>query len=55
MKETLLPDWQNPEVLHINREEPRAQLIPYQCVETAMIGDRGLSEHYRLLNGTWDF
>lgn len=55
MKETLLPDWQNPEVLHINREEPRAHLIPYQCVETAMIGDRGLSEHYRLLNGTWDF
>lgn len=55
MKEKILPDWQNPAVLHINREDPRAQLIPYQCVETAMIGDRGLSEQYRLLNGSWDF
>lgn len=50
-----LPDWQNPSVLHINREPARAHLVPYQCVETALIGDRGLSEYYRLLNGEWDF
>lgn len=48
-------DWQNPKLLHLNRESPRAPLIPYQCVETAMMGSRGLSEYYRLLNGTWDF
>ncbi len=50
-----LPEWQNPDVLHINREEPRVFSIPFQCVETAMLGDRGLSEMYRLLNGRWDF
>lgn len=50
-----LPDWQNPAVLHIHREEPRAFIIPFQCEATAMIGDRGLSEMYKLLNGLWDF
>ena len=50
-----LPDWQNPAVLQINREAPRASIFPFQCEATAMIGDRGLSEMYRLLNGRWDF
>ena len=50
-----LPDWQNPDVLHIGREEPRASLIPYTCEKAALIGDRGLSDCYRLLNGEWDF
>ena len=50
-----LPDWQNPNVLHINREEPRASLIPYTCECAAIQGDRGASDCYRLLNGTWDF
>ena len=50
-----LPDWQNPAVLHIHREAPRAATFPFQCVETALLGDRGLSEMFRLLNGRWDF
>ncbi len=49
------PDWQNQHVLHINREKPRATLFPYPCVETALLGDRGLCEAFRLLNGEWDF
>ena len=39
-----LPDWQNPNVLHIGREEPRASLIPYSCECTAKMGDRGASD-----------
>ena len=50
-----LPDWQNPEVLHIGREEARASLIPFTCEKAALTGDRGLSDCYRLLNGEWDF
>lgn len=50
-----LPDWQNPGVLHINREEPRATLAPFACEESALAGDRGISPYYRLLNGEWEF
>lgn len=50
-----LPDWQNLDVLHIGREEPRASLIPYTCERAAIAGDRGASDCYRLLNGEWDF
>ncbi|MGI6238642.1 MAG: glycoside hydrolase family 2 TIM barrel-domain containing protein [Christensenellales bacterium] len=50
-----IPDWQNPQVMHINREAPRAALVPYACEETALVDDRGLSPYYRLLNGSWEF
>ena len=50
-----LPDWQNPDVLHIGREEPRASLIPFLNEKAALSGERGLSGCYRLLNGQWDF
>ncbi len=50
-----LPDWQNPDVLHIGREEPRASLIPHPNEKAALAGERGLSGFYRLLNGQWDF
>lgn len=50
-----LSDWQNPDVLHINREEPRASLIPYTSEWAARMGERGVSDCYRLLNGAWDF
>ena len=50
-----LPDWQNPQVLQINREAPRATLVPFGSRQTALAGDRGLSPYFRLLNGEWDF
>ena len=49
------PDWMNPQVMHINREAPRATLVPFPCEGTALAGERGLSKYYRLLNGNWDF
>ncbi len=50
-----VPDWMNPQVMQINREAPRATLIPYVCEGMALKDDRGLSPYYRLLNGTWEF
>lgn len=50
-----LPDWMNQQLMHINREAPRATLVPYVCEGMARQDDRGLSPYYRLLNGTWEF
>jgi beta-galactosidase len=47
--------WQNPEILHENREEPCTNLIPYQSKKMALQGIKGQSEFYRLLNGNWRF
>ena len=49
------PDWMNPQVMHINREAPRATLVPFACEASAMADERGLSPYYRLLNGEWEF
>ena len=50
-----LRDLQDPNRLHIGREDPRASLIPFLCEKSALAGDRAFSACYRLLNGTWDF
>lgn len=49
------PDWQNPEVLEIGREKPRATLIPYKNESQAHRMQRALSPFYTSLNGNWDF
>lgn len=49
------PAWQDPSVLHRNREAPRALLIPYADRESALSGDRTRSPWYRSLNGDWLF
>ncbi len=48
-------DWENPEILGINKEAPHATLIPYKNFETAIAGDREKSEYFYLLNGKWKF
>jgi len=50
-----LRDWENPRLLHRNRLEPRATLIPFADIESARTGDRGASPYVRLLNGDWCF
>lgn len=50
-----VPEYQNPEVMHINRMPSRATLFPYQNEQDALTGERGLSKCYRLLNGQWAF
>ena len=44
MMSRTLPDWQNPDVLHIGREEPRASLIPFLNEKAALTGEKALSD-----------
>ncbi|MFH2068077.1 MAG: glycoside hydrolase family 2 TIM barrel-domain containing protein [Candidatus Omnitrophota bacterium] len=48
-------DWENPRILHQNRRQPHASLIPFADEESALKGNRSLSPHFYLLNGLWDF
>ncbi|MGB3307136.1 MAG: glycoside hydrolase family 2 TIM barrel-domain containing protein [Thermomicrobiales bacterium] len=49
------PAWQDPTVLHRNREAPRPLLIPFADRAAALSGDRTRSPWYRSLNGDWLF
>lgn len=55
LQPNLQPEWQNPELLHINREPARAYYIPFHSLETALAHHKGTSPYYKLLNGTWKF
>lgn len=50
-----LPDWQNNTVLHKNRINPHATLIPYDNAEDAKTEARGRSPYFMTLSGQWDF
>ncbi|MFA5262551.1 MAG: glycoside hydrolase family 2 TIM barrel-domain containing protein [Opitutaceae bacterium] len=50
-----VPDWENPEVVGINKLEPRASFIPHDSLDGALKGDPAASSQYLLLNGTWKF
>ena len=47
-------EWQNPEILHVNRERERAYFVPFHAA-AAMHDYRGASRRFMLLNGDWDF
>ncbi|MDF2923773.1 MAG: glycoside hydrolase [Paenibacillaceae bacterium] len=49
------PYWENPGILHENREAPRAYYIPYREEAAAAAGKRGRSPYYQTLNGSWKF
>ncbi len=50
-----LPDWENPEVVGINRAPAHATSVPYPSVELALQGERLDSPWVQLLNGDWQF
>lgn len=50
-----LPHWQNLNVLGRNRLPAHATLIPFESEKKAVQGERGLSDYFKLLSGTWDF
>ena len=50
-----LPEWQDTEIMQVNRNEPHASLFPYNDMQTAMKGNVSGSGNYLLLNGTWKF
>lgn len=52
---TIKKYWENPDMLHVNREPARAYYIPYDDIESASTRKRSLSPYYLTLNGTWKF
>ena len=48
-------DWENSERIGINKESPHCTLIPYQDIDSALIGSFESSIYYKSLNGNWKF
>ena len=49
------PDWENPEVFQINKEDARASFVPYLDRQNATKDELFSSQLVLSLNGTWDF
>ena len=52
---TVHVDWENPQLLHRNREAAHATLLPYADEAGALAHEPGLSPFYRSLSGNWEF
>jgi len=52
---TQVPDWENPEMIGLNKEPPHCTLMPYPDTKMALVGTRDASPFYKSLNGTWKF
>lgn len=50
-----LPEWQNTDVVEVNREDAHASRFSFDSKEEAMSGDMKGSSNYLTLNGTWKF
>ncbi len=50
-----VPEWENPEVFAINKENTRASSLPYPNESLAIADDYTASPYYQLLNGKWKF
>ncbi|MGL4343866.1 MAG: glycoside hydrolase family 2 TIM barrel-domain containing protein [Cellulosilyticaceae bacterium] len=48
-------EWQDPSIIQINRQAPRAYYIPFATTESALQHHKGTSPYYKLLNGHWKF
>jgi beta-galactosidase/beta-glucuronidase len=48
-------DWENPRLSGRGRTSPRTCLIPYENHDEALLGERGASPFFKLLNGRWKF
>ncbi|NIP26878.1 MAG: DUF4981 domain-containing protein [Phycisphaerae bacterium] len=53
--DTTKPDWENPEVIGINKEPAHCTLVPYPDTRMALKADRTASPFYKSLNGNWKF
>ena len=50
------PEWENPEIFQINREEPTATFYSYKSSSEALVNDDWKnSSYYKSLNGNWHF
>jgi len=48
-------DWENPDVVRINKESPHCTLVPYSGASRALKTPMQKSEFYKSLNGKWGF
>ena len=49
------PSWKNPQLISLNKLQPRATLIPFPSAEDAQHKPREESPWFQSLNGEWDF
>jgi beta-galactosidase len=54
-QENTLPEWQDPEIVAVNREPARAFFVPFETTALARKGEPQASAYYRLLDGDWHF
>ena len=52
---TTLTEWQQPEVVAVNREPMKATFFNFESRDKAMAGDMAASQYYLSLDGTWQF
>ncbi|MHC4205931.1 MAG: beta-galactosidase, LacZ type [Planctomycetota bacterium] len=52
---TEVPDWENPQVVGLNKEPGHCTLVPYPNTRTALKCERQASRFYQSLNGKWKF
>ncbi|UCC97929.1 MAG: DUF4981 domain-containing protein [Phycisphaerales bacterium] len=50
-----VPDWEDPEVVGINKEPGHCTLVPYRDIQEALKAERKASPFYKSLNGNWKF
>lgn len=50
-----LPEWNNTEVVQVNREKPHATSFSFENEALALKGEKSTSRHFLSLNGTWKF
>ncbi|MFW9923405.1 MAG: glycoside hydrolase family 2 TIM barrel-domain containing protein [Candidatus Thorarchaeota archaeon] len=50
-----IADWENPEIVNINREPAHATLMPFRDINEALKNHRTKSPFYKSLNGKWKF
>lgn len=50
-----VPDWENPEVFAVNKEETRATSLPYPNDNLALANDYTASPYFISLDGVWKF
>jgi len=50
-----LPEWQDPDVVEVNREDAHATRFSFDSYQQALEGEKNSSSNYISLNGTWKF
>lgn len=48
-------DWENPDIVEINKEPAHAAFFPFESVDKATAGQPSASDYFFSLNGSWKF